>query len=174
MTFDIYEGERLEAKKNHFLGVLEISDLTPAPPGECTIEVTMSIDQNGILKVSARETVSNKTKDLKIVYTRGSRSDGEIKNTLVDATENKQEDQRFSKFAELKGYVIKYCVRSMYNFEDKNLLAKYRAAYDKCADVCKNVKNLHVDDEKEVIRLKKEICSLIGPIEKEYKFAHMP
>jgi heat shock protein 1/8 len=174
MTFDIYEGERLEAKKNHFLGVLEISDLTPAPPGECTIEVTMSIDQNGILKVSARETVSNKTKDLKIVYTRGSRSDGEIKNTIVDATENKQEDQRFSKFAELKGYVIKYCVRSMYNFEDKNLLAKYRAAYDKCADVCKNVKNLHVDDEKEVIRLKKEICSLIGPIEKEYKFAHMP
>ncbi|RZC38140.1 HSP70 and/or MreB Mbl domain containing protein [Asbolus verrucosus] len=111
MTFDIYEGERADAKKNHFLGFLEICELTPTPPGQCSVSVTMSIDQNGILTVTATETVSNKTKNVKIVYTRGYRSDSEVKNVVVDARENEEEDERFRKFADMKGYLIKYCIK---------------------------------------------------------------
>ncbi|KAJ3659412.1 hypothetical protein Zmor_011101 [Zophobas morio] len=174
MTFDIYEGERVDAKKNHFLGVLEISDLTPAPPGQCAVAVTMSIDQNGILTVSARETVSNKTKDVKIAYTRGTRSDTEVRNAVVDARENQVEDERFNKFAEVKGYLIKYCVRSMYNFEQKGLTMTYKEAYDKCAEAVKTSKNLGVEDEQEITKLKNELVSLCSPIEKKYKFVNMP
>ncbi|EFA02300.1 heat shock 70 kDa protein [Tribolium castaneum] len=174
MSFHIYEGERLDAKKNYFLGRLEITDLTPAPPGQCSVTVVMTVDQNGILTVKATETVSNRTKDLKIVYTRGSRSDSDIKSVVVEAEENKKEDELFKQFAEVKGYVVKYCIRAMYNFENKGLVATHKDAYDKCNDVLNRLKDLDVDDEKEVKKLKVEVLALCQPLQKKYAFKHMP
>ncbi|XP_044254419.1 heat shock 70 kDa protein-like [Tribolium madens] len=174
MSFDIYEGERLNAKKNYFLGHLEITDLTPAPPGQCGVTVVMTVDQNGILTVKATETVSNRTKDVKIVYTRGSRSDGDIKKVVVEAEENTAEDERFRQFADIKGFVYKYCIRAMYNFEEKGLVATHKDVYDKCSDVLKKLKDLDVDDEKEVIKLKQQVVPLCKPLEKKYAFKYMP
>ena len=52
MDIDIYEGERKYIKDNHLLRKLEI-ELPPGPKGEVDIKVSINIDINGILNITA-------------------------------------------------------------------------------------------------------------------------
>ena len=54
----IYEGERSNVEGNNLLGEFEIRDIEHAKMGVPQIEVTFSVDTNGILKVKARDKVS--------------------------------------------------------------------------------------------------------------------
>ncbi len=50
----VYEGERELAADNHILAALEL-DITPAPRGVPQLELTVDIDANGIVHVSAKD-----------------------------------------------------------------------------------------------------------------------
>jgi heat shock protein 1/8 len=174
MGFQIYEGERLNARMNHCLGKLTIMDITPAPPGQCQVTFAMSIDNNGILTVTAKEKYRNNVKDLKIVYTRGHRSDSEVKNAVKDAADHKDDDEEFKVFAAYKEYLLDYCIRVMYNFENKNLVTSHKEAYD----FCKEIKNI---GEKTTVRDKGEVLQMIQDVEarcktivKAHNFDYMP
>ncbi|XP_063709914.1 heat shock cognate 71 kDa protein-like [Culicoides brevitarsis] len=49
----IYEGERVMAQDNHFLGRFTLSGIPPMPHGEPDIKHIYEIDENGILKVKS-------------------------------------------------------------------------------------------------------------------------
>ena len=51
----VYQGERPMAHDNKLLGHFQLSGIKPARRGEPRIEVTFSIDVNGIVKVSAKD-----------------------------------------------------------------------------------------------------------------------
>ncbi|KAH9625901.1 hypothetical protein KSS87_003415 [Heliosperma pusillum] len=51
--FRIYEGERLEAKDNNFLGEFMLYDIPPGRKGAFKFDVCFEMDANGILTVSA-------------------------------------------------------------------------------------------------------------------------
>jgi len=57
VIINIYEGERVLVKDNHFLGKLELTGITPSPKGVPQIEVIFEIDVNGVSSVTAREKV---------------------------------------------------------------------------------------------------------------------
>lgn len=49
----VYQGEHPMAKDNRLLRVLSVLGIPPAPRGVPQIEVTLDIDANGILKITA-------------------------------------------------------------------------------------------------------------------------
>lgn len=57
----VYQGDRLLAKYNNYIGKLTLDNLTPAPAGHIKIEVIFSLDINGMIKVAARDLVTGKT-----------------------------------------------------------------------------------------------------------------
>lgn len=173
MLFEIFEGERVDSRKNHSLGVLEIKDLTPAPPGQCYVELIISVDKNGILELRATETLSKKTKDLKIAYTRGVRSESEVVKVVQDAQENEEYDETFNDFALKKDELLTFCVNAKYNFENLGLIGEYQEAYDLCDRIENVAEMFDLGDESQMIKLKKELLAKVQPLIKKHNFSYI-
>jgi heat shock protein 1/8 len=171
VSLKIFEGERLEAKKNRLLHKFTLDNLTPAPPRQSNIIVAMNIDQNGILTIEAKEMYRNNIKEVKINYARCTRSDNEIEKVLLDSTNNEAEDQRFMICAKKKKKLRRYCISAMYNFE--MLLRKDDKIYELCKNTLERLESLQVGNEDIIEELTKEIKKKCDPIAKEYKFKYM-
>ncbi|XP_058728049.1 heat shock cognate 70 kDa protein-like [Vicia villosa] len=91
---EIYEGERTRASDNNFLGSFTLSGHTPAPRGH-TYDVCFSIDENGILTVSATESSTGKTSEITITNHRDRLSSEEIKKLVQEAENYQLEDKKF-------------------------------------------------------------------------------
>ena len=87
----VLQGERPMAQDNRTLGRFHLDGIPPAPRGVPQIEVTFDIDANGILNVSAKDTGSGKTQDIKITHSSGL-SEQEIDKMKKDAKEHESED----------------------------------------------------------------------------------
>ncbi|XP_063923027.1 heat shock 70 kDa protein-like [Zophobas morio] len=132
VPFKIFEGERLNVKKNHYLGSLLLENITPAPPGE------------------SKEEMRNNMKELTVEYTRGGRSDGEIKDVIIDAEKNKEEDELFDVFSKRKLYLLEYCEAVKYNLRILNLIGKYQDIYALCKEVQTRCEDIDVDNSGEL------------------------
>jgi heat shock protein 1/8 len=171
VSLKIFEGERLEAKKNRLLHKFTLDNLTPAPPRQSNIIVAMNIDQNGILTIEAKEMYRNNIKEVKINYARCTRSDNEIEKVLLDSTNNEAEDQRFMICAKKKTLLRRYCISAMYNFE--MLSRQDDKIYELCKNTLERLESLQVGNEDIIEELTKEIKKKCDPIAKEYKFKYM-
>ena len=58
VQIQVFQGEREMAAANKLLGSFELGGIAPAPRGVPQIEVTFDIDANGIVHVTAKDTVS--------------------------------------------------------------------------------------------------------------------
>jgi L1 cell adhesion molecule like protein len=67
-TFKIFEGERTMVKDNFQLGYFILNGITPSPRGKAAMNVTFTVDTNGILHVSAMENTTGNRKGVKICY----------------------------------------------------------------------------------------------------------
>jgi heat shock protein 1/8 len=171
VSFEIFEGERLEANKNRLLHKLTLDNLTPAPPRQCKVILTMNIDQNGILTIEAKEQYHNNVKEVKISYARGTQSDKEIETVLLDTTNHEAEDQRFMTFAKKKNYLRNYCESAKYNFEE--LLRKDDKVYELCKNTLDRLESLQVGNEDIIEELTKKIKQKCDPIKKKFGFKYM-
>ncbi len=66
ILFKIYQGERILSKDNFFLGSFKIVGLRKAKKGDIVFDVTMELDENNILKVTAKECNGQFFKEFKI------------------------------------------------------------------------------------------------------------
>jgi molecular chaperone DnaK len=62
----VYQGERPMAKDNRKLGEFNLDGIPPAQRGVPQIEVTLDIDANGILNVSAKDKATGKSHNIRI------------------------------------------------------------------------------------------------------------
>ena len=62
----VYQGERPMAHDNKLLGNFTLSGIKPARRGQPRIEVTFSIDVNGIVKVTAKDLDTQLSNDITI------------------------------------------------------------------------------------------------------------
>ena len=67
----VYQGERPMAHDNKLLGHFKLDGIKPARRGEPRIEVTFSIDVNGIVKVSAKDLDTQKEQNITISGSNG-------------------------------------------------------------------------------------------------------
>ena len=93
MIIEIYEGERVMARDNHFLDKIE---LKCSDSREITqeIEVNCDIDSNGILTVIAIDLSNGNKNKIKITNDRGRLSSDEINKMVNDYEKNKESDER--------------------------------------------------------------------------------
>lgn len=66
VDIDVYEGERPLTKHNHKLGEFSLEGVTRAKKGDPTVTVTFSVDENGLLTITASEALKNNTKSLTV------------------------------------------------------------------------------------------------------------
>ncbi|XP_015122359.1 major heat shock 70 kDa protein Ab [Diachasma alloeum] len=94
VTIQVYEGERAMTKDNNLLGRFELSGIAPAPRGVPKIDVTFDLDANGILHVTAKDTASGRSSDVRITNDKGRLSREEIDRMLAEAERYRDQDQQ--------------------------------------------------------------------------------
>ena len=97
----VYQGERQMARDNKLLGHFQLTGIKPARKGEPRIEVTFSIDVNGIVKVSAKDLDTQKEQEITITGSNGL-SKEDIDRMVREAEENAEADAKRKEEIELK------------------------------------------------------------------------
>ena len=97
----VVQGERKMASDNKSLGKFQLAGLPPAPRGVPQIDVTFSIDANGILNVTAKDKATEKTASITI--TESSRlDDNEIEKMRREAEEHAEDDKKRAEEVEVR------------------------------------------------------------------------
>ncbi|WNM14913.1 molecular chaperone DnaK [Mesomycoplasma ovipneumoniae] len=91
VTISVVQGERQLAADNKMLGRFNLSGIEPAPRGLPQIEVSFSIDVNGITTVSAKDKKTGKEQTITIKNT-STLSEEEINRMIQEAEENREAD----------------------------------------------------------------------------------
>ncbi|MGC9530038.1 MAG: molecular chaperone DnaK [Candidatus Bipolaricaulaceae bacterium] len=89
----VVQGERKMAADNKSLGRFMLSDLPPAPRGVPQIDVSFSIDADGILNVTAKDKATGKSSSIQIKET-SRLSPEEVERMRKAAEEHAEEDKR--------------------------------------------------------------------------------
>lgn len=132
VTIKVYEGERKLTKHNRLVGEFELKGIESAPRGYAKIEVVFSVDQNGIIKVTATD-LRNKDCKNEIVITsnKGRLTNDEIQKLVKEARES-----------ELNDKIEKEKKQAWYEIEEL------------CSNITINIKNddykLREDDQKNI------------------------
>ncbi|MBR6226060.1 MAG: Hsp70 family protein, partial [Bacilli bacterium] len=103
----VYQGERQMAHDNKLLGHFQLSGIKPARRGQPRIEVTFSIDVNGIVKVSAKDLDTQQSQDITISGSNGL-SKEDIDRMIREAEENKEADAKRKGDIEVKNKAQTY------------------------------------------------------------------
>jgi len=129
----VYEGERLKSDENNMLGEFTISGIESAKRGEPQIDVSFSIDSNGILMVTAKDQKTNAKADIKI-SNRSRATTEEIDKMVAEAAKFKSEDAERVRKIESKNeleQVIFECIATAKEIDDGKLATILTEAAEK-------------------------------------------
>jgi molecular chaperone DnaK len=101
VTIKVFQGERELAHYNKLLGEFNLEGIQPQRRGQPQIEVTLDIDANGILNVSAKDKSTGKENKITIKANSGL-SDEEIQKMIKEAEANAEDDKKARELIELK------------------------------------------------------------------------
>jgi heat shock protein 1/8 len=121
----IYEGERPLTKDNRLLGKFMLNGIPPAPRTVPKIEVSIEIDANGIVNVTATESASGKKNNIVIKNEKGRLSKEEIDRMVADAEKFKEQDDKAKAQISARNALEQAC------YSSKSQLAEHK---DKCQD----------------------------------------
>lgn len=103
VSIQVYEGERAQTKNNHLLGKFDVNNIPPAPRGQPQIEVSFSVDANGVLTVEAEDKSGSGTKESITINNNDNRlSEEDIEKMIADAEQFEEEDKLHRKRVEAK------------------------------------------------------------------------
>ncbi|MHA3785928.1 molecular chaperone DnaK [Mycoplasma sp. Z244C] len=99
VTIRVVQGEREMANDNKLLGQFNLTGIEAAPRGIPQIEVSFSIDVNGITTVTAKDVKTNKEQSITIQNS-SKLSEEEIEKMIKEAELNKEADRKRKEEAE--------------------------------------------------------------------------
>ena len=97
----VYQGERPMAHDNKLLGHFQLTGIKPARRGQPRIEVTFSIDVNGIVKVNAKDLDTQLEQNITISGSNGL-SKEDIERMVREAEQNAEADNKRKEEIEVK------------------------------------------------------------------------
>src|SRR5205807_1541081 len=103
VTIRVFQGEREMAADNKMLGQFDLIGIPPAPRGIPQIEVTVDIDANGIVNVSAKDKGTGKEQQIRIQAS-GGLSETDIDKMVKDAEAHAAEDKERKALVEAKNH----------------------------------------------------------------------
>ena len=89
----VLQGERERAGDNRVLGRFRLENIRPAPRGLPQVEVTLDIDANGILNVSAKDKDTGAEQRITISET-SNLDQSEVERMIADSERHRDEDKR--------------------------------------------------------------------------------
>ena len=107
VSIKVYEGEREFTRDNNLLGTFDLTGIPPAPRGVPQIEVKFSIDNNGILEVTAVDKSTGNQKDIRIESSRKSTED--IDRMVREAEACRKEDVERREQLEMRNAFEQFC-----------------------------------------------------------------
>ncbi|VWU49996.1 heat shock protein 70 [Hepatocystis sp. ex Piliocolobus tephrosceles] len=170
VLIQVFEGERALTKDNHLLGKFELSGIPPAQRGVPKIEVTFTVDKNGILHVEAEDKGTGKSKGITITNDKGRLSKEQIEKMINDAEKFADEDKNLREKVEAKNNLDTYIQNMKATVEDKDKLADKIEKEDKetileAVKEAENWLNINSDADTETLKQKlKEIEAICQPI----------
>jgi molecular chaperone DnaK len=136
----VFQGEREIAEENELLGEFHLTGIPPAPAGTPQIEVTFSLDENGIVNVSAEDKGSGNKEEITIEGGAGL-SDDQIEEMKEEAEEHAEEDRKRRERIEARNEAESAVARAERLLEeneekvDADLRSDVEAAIDDVEDV---------------------------------------
>jgi molecular chaperone DnaK len=97
----VLQGERPRASQNKTLGKFKLKGIQKAMAGVPQIEVTFTIDVNGIVHVSAKDLKTGKAQEITI-ETSSNMSDDDIQKAIRDAEQYAADDDKFRRATEAR------------------------------------------------------------------------
>ncbi|KAL7060005.1 hypothetical protein AAHC03_09214 [Spirometra sp. Aus1] len=131
VTIQVYEGERLMTKDNHFLGKFDLTGIPPAPRGVPQIEVTFEVDVNGILRVTAEDKGTGKKSNIVINKETNRLNAEEIERMINDAEKFSEQDNRVKERVEARNELEGLAFSLKTQLNDKEKLGGKLSASDK-------------------------------------------
>ncbi|XP_048036345.1 endoplasmic reticulum chaperone BiP-like [Megalobrama amblycephala] len=108
VTIQVYEGERPLTKDNLLLGIFDLTGIRPAPRGVPQIEVTFQIDENGILRVTAKDKGTGNKNKITITNAHNRLTPKDLERMVNEAEhfadEDKKLKERIDAHNELENY----------------------------------------------------------------------
>ena len=89
----VAQGERSMIADNKSLATFELTGIPPAPRGVPKIDVTFSIDENGMVNVTAKDEASGQEKTINVIAD-GGLADDEIEEMIEEAEKHAEEDRK--------------------------------------------------------------------------------
>jgi molecular chaperone DnaK len=117
----IVQGERPMAADNKSLGRFVLEGIPPAPRGVPQIEVSLDVDSNGILNVTAKDKSTGKEQSIRIDATSGL-TEEDIEKMKKDAEEHAGEDAKKKEIIEVRNLadqMIYTAEKSLKDYGDK-------------------------------------------------------
>ncbi|MCF2139803.1 MAG: molecular chaperone DnaK [Candidatus Lokiarchaeota archaeon] len=138
----VIQGERPMAKDNITLGRFHLDGIPPAPRGVPQIEVTFSIDQNGIVHVNAKDLGTGKEQSITITG-QSKLTEEEIQAKIRDAEKHAEEDKKIREQIETKNEADALA------FQAEKMMKEHA---DKLDDDLKNKLVKAIDDVKDALK----------------------
>lgn len=168
VTIQVFEGERPFTKDNVLLGTFELGGIPPQPRGVPRIEVSLDIDANGILNVSAEDKGTGKKNQITITADKGRLSKEEIERMLKEAEKYKEEDQQNKDRLEARNNLESYLYNmknSVVNNAEVKLSEEEKKKVHDCVDEGLEWLEAHDQATKEEYTKKYEsVSSTLNPI----------
>ncbi len=101
ILINIYQGERELTKDCRFLGTFKLSGIPPMPAQFAQVDIQFNVDQNGMLKVTAKEHRSGAQAEVSVQPAHGL-TGGEVEQLVNESIENAAGDFAARRFIELK------------------------------------------------------------------------
>lgn len=170
VSIQIFQGERELARDNKKLGNFDLQGIAPAPRGVPQIEVTLDIDANGILTVSAKDKNTGKSQEIKITGSSGL-SEEEIEKMVKDAELHKEEDSKRKETIEARNqgdnlvYQVEKSLEEMRKDENKGkasetVLNEVENAKDSLKETLKDMSASKADIESKIKALNEVFAKL--------------
>jgi len=145
VTVRVFQGEREIAEENELLDEFMLSGIPPAPAGTPQIEVTFSIDENGIVNVEAEDKGSGNTESVTIEGGTGL-SDEEIDEMINEAEKHAEEDEKKRERIEARNEA-ENSVNSAEKTLEENREAVDAATAESVEDAMEDVREVLEEDE---------------------------
>jgi molecular chaperone DnaK len=131
VTIKVAQGERDLFRYNKLLGEFNLEGINPAPRGMPQIEVTLDIDANGILNVSAKDKTTGKENKITIKSDSGL-TDAEIQRMVREAEENAEADAKAKELIETKNNAeaTSHSIHKDYDTYKDQISEEERTAYE--------------------------------------------
>jgi molecular chaperone DnaK len=163
VTIKVAQGERELFRYNKMLGEFNLEGIAPAPRGTPQIEVTLDIDANGILNVSAKDKNTGKENKITIKSDSGL-TEAEIQRMVREAEENADSDKKAVELVNARNQAenTAHSIKKDYDTYKDQLTEEERTAFE---DAAKAIETACAGEDAEAIQKSVEaFFNAAGPV----------